>query len=313
MIALCFDIGGSKYMAGLVTGEGRVLCALRREWETLTPEGVVASLIGSGREMLAQHPEYRPEAVGVTIPGLANPEEGLWVEASFSGIRNLPSGGLLREAFGLPVYAENDARACALAEKLFGLARETDHFLYVTVSNGVGGAAFVDGRLLYGAGAAGECGHVTVEEDGRPCKCGKKGCLEAYAAGPGIARTYAELTGEDAGGEAIARRARDGEAAALEVFRREGVYLGRMIGMAVNLLSPSWSSSAAGCRWRSTCIRIRFLRRWKATCTWPPTPACAWRRPRWATRAGCWARRRWRRAGRTDGTATMERRYEPCA
>ncbi len=79
---------------------------------------------------------------------------------------------------------------------------------------------------------------MTVEEDGRPCKCGKKGCLEAYAAGPGIARTYAELTGEDAGGEAIARRARDGEAAALEVFRREGVYLGRMIGMAVNLLSP---------------------------------------------------------------------------
>ncbi len=238
MIALCFDIGGSKYMAGLVTDEGRVLCARRREWETLTPEGVVASLIASGHGILTQHPEYRPEVVGVTIPGLTKPEEGLWVEASFSGIRNLPVGRLLREAFGLPVYAENDARACALAEKLFGLARETDHFLYVTVSNGVGGAAFVDGRLLYGAGAAGECGHVTVEEDGRPCKCGKKGCLEAYAAGPGITRTYAELTGEDAGGETIARRAREGEAAAREVFRREGVYLGRMIGMAVNLLSP---------------------------------------------------------------------------
>jgi len=238
MIALCFDVGGSKYITGLVTGEGKVLCSERGRWGALTPEGVTASLVASGRRMLAGHPEYVPEIVGVTIPGLARAEEGLWVEASFSGIRNLPVARLLREAFGLPVYGENDAKACALAEKLFGEARGTDNFLYVTVSNGVGGAVFSDGRLLYGSGAAGECGHVTVVEDGRKCKCGKSGCLEAYAAGPGLARTYEELTGRRTEGEAIARLARQGDPAALEVFRLEGVYLGRMIGMAVNLLSP---------------------------------------------------------------------------
>ena len=238
MIALCFDIGGSKYMVGLVTDQGDVLFAERMEWDDLTPQGVMTSLIASGQQMLQEHPEVKPEMIGVTIPGLAKAEEGLWVEASFSGIRNVPVGKLLREAFGLPVCAENDAKACALAEKLFGQAKDVDNFLYVTVSNGVGGAVFSDGQLLYGSGTAGECGHVTVVEDGRKCKCGKNGCLEAYAAGPGIARTYEELAGVHAEGDQIARMARQGDPAALEVFRREGVYLGRMIGMAVNLLSP---------------------------------------------------------------------------
>ena len=238
MISLCFDIGGSKYIVGLVTDRGEVLCSRRSEWDALTADGVVAALIASGRALLSEYPQYAPEVIGVTIPGLAKAEEGLWVEASFSGIRDLPIGRLLREAFGLPAYGENDAKACALAEKVFGLAKGTDHFLYVTVSNGVGGAMFSDGRLLYGTGSAGECGHVTVVEDGRPCKCGKKGCLEAYAAGPGMARTYEEMTGRRAEGEEIARMARQGDPDALEVFRREGVYLGRMIGMAVNLFSP---------------------------------------------------------------------------
>jgi glucokinase len=238
MIALCFDIGGSKYMVGLVTDHGHVLYAERKEWDVLTPQGVMTSLIASGRQMLGEHTEIQPEIIGVTIPGLAKAEEGLWVEASFSGIRNVPVGRLLRKAFDLPVYCENDAKACALAEKLFGHARDTDNFLYVTVSNGVGGAVFSDGRLVYGSGTAGECGHVTVVENGRQCKCGKKGCLEAYAAGPGIAHTYEELTGVYAEGDGIARMARHGDPAALEVFRREGEYLGRMIGMAVNLLSP---------------------------------------------------------------------------
>ncbi|MDD3213764.1 MAG: ROK family protein [Eubacteriales bacterium] len=238
MNELCFDIGGSKYITGLVNDQGEVLCAERREWDELTPKGVIASLIASGRQLLAAHPEYAPDVIGVTIPGLAKAEEGLWVEASFSGIRDLPIGRLLREAFGLPVYGENDAKACALAEKLFGAAKHVSHFLYLTVSNGVGGAVFSDGRLLYGSGAAGECGHVTVVENGRLCKCGKNGCLEAYAAGPGLTRTYEELSGIRADGEHIAGLARRGETAALEAFRLEGVYLGRMIGMAVNLLSP---------------------------------------------------------------------------
>ncbi len=238
MNTLCFDIGGSKYIVGVVTEQGEVLCSKRFAWDELTADGVLRSLVASGKALLAEYPALHPDVIGITIPGVTDPETGLWVEASFSGIRNFPIGKLLHDAFSLPVYAENDAKACALAEKLFGAARDTEHFLYLTVSNGVGGAVFSDGRLLYGTGSAGECGHVTVVEDGRLCKCGKKGCLEMYAAGPGLSRTYLEKTGEVLNGEQIADKARQGNAAALEAFHLEGVYLGRAIGMAVNLLSP---------------------------------------------------------------------------
>ncbi len=238
MNSLCFDIGGSKYVVGMVSDQGELLCSKRFAWVTLSADGVMQSLIASGKELLCEYPSYHPDVIGVTIPGLTNPETGLWVEASFSGIRNLPIGTLLHEAFSLPVFTENDAKACALAEKLFGSAQDNQHFLYLTVSNGVGGAVFSDGRLLYGAGSAGECGHVTVVEDGRLCKCGKKGCLEMYAAGPGVARTYTEATGSAVSAKAIADLARQGDQAALDVFRLEGVCLGRMIAMAVNVLSP---------------------------------------------------------------------------
>lgn len=238
MNTLCFDIGGSKYRVGVISEQGEVFCSGQYAWDTLTADGVLRSLVASGKALLRENPSCLPDVIGVTVPGVTDPGTGVWVEASFSGIRDFPVGRLLHEAFSLPVYAENDAKACALAEKLYGAAKDTDHFLYLTVSNGVGGAVFSDGRLLYGTGAAGECGHVTVVEDGRPCKCGKNGCLEMYAAGPGLARTYTEKTGEAQGGEEIARRARQGDAAALETFRLEGMYLGRMIGMAVNLLSP---------------------------------------------------------------------------
>ena len=238
MIALCFDIGGSKYRAALITERGELLCSQRYTWETLTADGVLQALITAGQDLLHAHPQFPPDVIGVTIPGLTRPEQGLWVEASFSGIHDFPIAKRLREAFSLPVYTENDAKACALAEKLFGGAQDADHFLYLTVSNGVGGAVFSDGRLLYGSGAAGECGHVTVVESGRPCKCGKRGCLEVYAAGPGMTQTYTELTGTPLQGKELAALARQGDQSALEVFRLEGVYLGRVIGMAVNLLNP---------------------------------------------------------------------------
>lgn len=95
-----------------------------------------------------------------------------------------------------PAAIENDARACALAERMFGAGKDVDDFFYVTVSNGIGGALFLNGALYTGAlGNAGEIGHCTAVENGRPCGCGKRGCLEAHAAGPAISKNYLELGG----------------------------------------------------------------------------------------------------------------------
>lgn len=245
-VAMAIDIGGSKGLVGLVGLDGRVLAKQRFVWEgELTGPRIEARIIREAMALMARHPDVRPDVIGATIPGLANADAGLWVEASFSGIRNLPIAADLTGALNLPCFVDNDANAAALAEKRYGGAGELTNFLYVTVSNGIGGAAFCDGRLLRGQdNNAIEIGHCLAVEDGRPCGCGNRGCLEMHASGVGLSRNYRELGGLplDDGGDAqcadIAQRARAGEKAALATFDLEGRYLGKALAAACNLLNP---------------------------------------------------------------------------
>jgi glucokinase len=246
VVSLAIDIGGSKCVAGLVDGQGAIIDKRRFTWQTLNEQAMLADIFREGKALLEDHPSLSPSFVSASIPGLADPEKGLWVESSFSGIRDLPIAGMLSEAFRLPAYIDNDGQACALAERLFGAGRDAEDFLYITVSNGIGGSIFANGKLYGGLnGTAGEFGHCTVVEDGRLCKCGLKGCLEAHAAGPAIARNYQELGGASmpdgkmADAAEIAKRARDGEETALYAFRLEGLYLGKVIAAACNLLNPA--------------------------------------------------------------------------
>jgi glucokinase len=246
VVSLAIDIGGSKCLVGLVDDQGSILDKRRFVWKRLNEQAMLEDIFREGRALLDGHPSLSPMFIGASIPGLADPEKGLWVEASFSGIRDLPIASKLSEAFGLTAYIDNDGQACALAERLFGAGRDAEDFLYITVSNGIGGSIFANGKLYGGLnGTAGEFGHCTVVENGRPCKCGLTGCLEAHAAGPGIARNYQELggaplsNGKLADAAEIAKRARDGEETALQVFRLEGMYLGKIIATACNLLNPA--------------------------------------------------------------------------
>jgi glucokinase len=266
-IVLAVDIGGSKFVTGLVQKDGTILDSKRHLWsenkpeKPLSAEGLVADITSALRSLLAANPGRKPRVMGATIPGLADPEKGLWVEASFSGIRNLPFASIMEETFRLPVYIDNDVRACALAERTWGCCsgagipssggipgKPVEDFLWITVSNGIGGCVFVNGKPYRGAGGnAGEIGHIIVEEGpaARPCKAGHAGCAEMHAAGPALVRSYLELGGSPAiGGEAataksIAALARRGDRAAAAAYDREGLYLGRAIGAAVNLLSPA--------------------------------------------------------------------------
>lgn len=159
-VILAIDIGGSKYMAGLVDGQGQVLDAARYPWGNVTTgEAVLAHIRQAAQAMLDAHPGIKPRAIGATIPGLADPRTGMWVEASFSGVGDVAVGPALQAAFGAPAFIDNDGQACALAEKLYGACKDVKDFLYLTVSNGCGGAIFMGDLLYYGAsGNAGEIG-----------------------------------------------------------------------------------------------------------------------------------------------------------
>ena len=246
-LALAVDIGGSKFMVSLVSSSGEILCVERHTWTELSPEGVVGDIKRAIHSLLAAHAEYRPGIMGAAIPGLADPEKGLWVEASFSGIRALPFSSIMEAEFGLPVRLDNDVNACARAERLFGCCKGVDNFIWITVSNGIGGSIFANGSLYSGScGNAGEIGHVVVEEgpNARPCKCGLSGCAEMYASGLALVKNYLSLGGKrKIDGEAPTAKiidglARTGDETAIKAYELEGLYLGRAIGAAINLLNP---------------------------------------------------------------------------
>lgn len=106
----------------------------------------------------------------------------------------VPLAAMFKERLGIPVALTNDANAAAIGEMIYGVARGMKNFIMITLGTGVGSGIVVNGQLVYGSdGFAGELGHVVVRRDGRPCGCGRKGCLETYCSATGMARTAREL------------------------------------------------------------------------------------------------------------------------
>ena len=133
---------------------------------------------------------------------------------------------------------DNDVNLSALAEKYFGVCQDKTDFLWITVSNGIGGGLYLDNKLYCGRGlAAGEIGHFIVEQNGRLCGCGSRGCLEAHASGASIASIYNEKTQKDFTAKEIADLARSGDETAKEVWQSAGAYIGKASAYAVNLLN----------------------------------------------------------------------------
>ncbi|MGL4593522.1 MAG: ROK family protein [Thermoguttaceae bacterium] len=207
MNILSIDIGGSKIMAAETVVQNAQIEFGNRSFRTISNECRQSELLDLIYEVVGELGTIEFERVGITVPGLADPKRGLWVYACFSGIQNFPIVSLLSEFFqNRPIFIENDVNACALAEKKFGKGRDLSDFLWMTISNGIGGGLVLDGNIYSGAfGCAGEIGHFSVVDsvkmnrismrslDIEPpfqCGCGNWGCLEAEAAGPGISRRY---------------------------------------------------------------------------------------------------------------------------
>lgn len=265
---LALDYGGTKLTAAIATPEGA-----GREWRARrsipSPPGADAgydqsTMIALADELLAGD---RPAAVGVSFGGPVNAAAGLvLLSHHVPGWENISLRDQLQSYFGVPVSMDNDANCGALGEWRFGAGRagtwqavETRHvasLLYVTVSTGVGGGWILDGRIYRGADSmAGEIGHTVVDPNGPICICGRRGCVEALAAGPNLARRARErLTAEPARGkilrelvsgnleavtaERVARAAEAGDELAQAILSEAARALGHGLGTAITLMNP---------------------------------------------------------------------------
>lgn len=181
--------------------------------------------------------------IGLGVPGIVDPN-GV-VEAAVLGWRAVELGPTLRKRLGLPVLIDNDVNTLAVAERLYGRGRDVDHFLAITIGRGVGLGIVIAGELHRGfRGGAGEFGHVAVAEDGPPCYCGKRGCLEALVADPAlvlqaVAEGILDPGGTGAEGTARLRAlAEVGDERARGIYARAGATLGRAVAGLVNVLGP---------------------------------------------------------------------------
>lgn len=191
MFSIGIDIGGTKILGGVVDQNGVVLRELRVASPAANPDKmveVVAELI------VSLSTEHEIAAVGVAAAGFMDKKREQILYAPNLNWRNEPLRERIRDRIGRDLIIENDANAAGWAEFRFGAAQNQDSMVMLTLGTGVGGAVVTDGKLMSGGfGIAGELGHITVVDDGEPCGCGRRGCLEQYSSGSALLREAKKL------------------------------------------------------------------------------------------------------------------------
>jgi len=257
-LSLGIDLGGTKILTAVATAQGKMLS---RD-HSVTPatkgqEAVVQSILESIGRALEQAgiAASQLSAIGVGAPGLSNPETGiLFTSPNLPGWRDVPLRDVIEKELGKKAFLINDANAAALGELYFGAAKGAHHFIYITISTGIGGGIIIDGEVYTGSiGTAGEVGHMTIDDDGPPCNCGNRGCWETLASGTAMAREarkqikegartsilgYAEGDVEKVTAQVIHNAAKEGDSLAKELITRTGYYVGVGLANLVNIFNP---------------------------------------------------------------------------
>jgi glucokinase-like ROK family protein len=192
-------------------------------------------------------------AVGVGVPGPVITEAGMVLAPPIMpGWDRYPIRSTLEKMWGCPVTLNNDAELGALGEWAYGAGRGEKNIAYIKVGTGIG-AGLILNQQIYGGttGAAGEIGHLTIDENGPLCNCGNHGCLEAFASGYAIAQQgqlliqsgkrtlLSDLAAEKITAHEVAEAARRGDLHAQEILRRSGTFIGIAIAGLINLFNPS--------------------------------------------------------------------------
>ncbi len=191
--------------------------------------------------------------IGVAAPGLVDKKGTMLIYPNF-GWRNTPLRKILKKEFHIPVFVDNNDNVMALAESEFGKGQGVKNFIFINVGMGIGAGIVINGELFHGeSNCTGEIGHTTVDYNGPKCSCGNKGCLEAMASGPAIAKRaikaikegekslISELVNYDLNqisAEIVATAANQGDKLGLNIMKETGEYLGTGVANIINLFNP---------------------------------------------------------------------------
>lgn len=241
-LTIGFDIGGTNLRAAVINPAGEIVDSMSVPTATDAQalEDDIVRCVGN----LASSHEIK--AVGLALAGFLDPECEVVRFAPHLPWRNAPVREILSDRLDVPVRLEHDANSAAWGEWRFGAGRGAKEWVFFAVGTGIGATLFTEGAIYRGAfGTAPEFGHLVVSPGGRPCPCGKRGCLERYASGTALPDTCAELRGEyetslseNPSGEEITAAARQGDPLGLAVMENFGQWLGQGLSMVADVLDP---------------------------------------------------------------------------
>jgi predicted NBD/HSP70 family sugar kinase len=234
------DFGHSHVMVAVGDMAGQILAEARRPIDPGHDHGEGLDRAGDMLDRLlegldAQHHELRNIGLGLPAP---ISDEVVMSSAILPGWVGVNARNAAAKRFGRDVRIDNDANLGALAEHRHGAGRGHADMVFVKVSSGVGAGLIIDNTLFRGStGTSGEIGHLTLDDQGPLCRCGSRGCLEAYAAS-GTALSMMSEQMPDATIDDLVRSAHEGNVAALRVFEDAGLHLGWGLAALTNLMNP---------------------------------------------------------------------------
>ncbi|PJJ70986.1 putative NBD/HSP70 family sugar kinase [Diaminobutyricimonas aerilata] len=243
-VVLAADLGASHATVGLSDLTGTLL-ASRTERLAIAegPDAVLGRVIGLADELLAAVDRSRSDiiAVGVGLPGPVEHATGRPTNPPIMpGWDGVDVPAVVQRHLHVPVLVDNDVNIMALGEREFAWP-DTEHLLFVKVATGIGSGVISGGLLQRGArGIAGDIGHVQIARgEGIPCQCGNRGCLEAMASGPAIARALRAAGLQVSTGQEVVDLVRRGNIEAIQAVRQAGRDLGEVLATCVSLINPS--------------------------------------------------------------------------
>jgi fructokinase len=242
-LRLGVDLGGTKVEIAALDAKGAIVDRKRVD----TPAGdyaaivdVIVNLVQELERKLGQR-----GSVGVATPGARSRATGLIKNANSTCLNGKPLKEDLEARLEREVRMANDANCFALSEAVDGATRDAHVVFGVILGTGVGGGIVIDRKALEGVNAiAGEWGHNPLpwpgaeDEPRPPCFCGRRGCIERYLSGPGLADDHEKVARERIDAAQIAKRAQAGDAACRATVERYETRLARSLASVVNVLDP---------------------------------------------------------------------------
>jgi glucokinase-like ROK family protein len=239
--ALGIDLGVNYIRAVLTDLKGTIVEEYKVQHDNSVLELAIAELKACIREMLRRAPEsvYGIIGIGIGIPGISD-GQGQVLFAPNLGWVNVPLQQIVEDEFGIAVVIDNEANAGAVGEKEFGAGREAANLVYISVGIGIGAGIIIKGELYRGSsGFSGEIGHMSIQHDGKQCRCGNAGCWEMYASENALYEAArAVISGNKIDMETLLTLAEAEDPTVVKLFERLGHFLGVGVVNIINGFNP---------------------------------------------------------------------------